>query len=438
MGNIICYQRRLPILPDQLIRGILLQLPVKSLLRFKCVCKSWKTLISESRFANSHLQSSEARQGIWNPLNMGNVVCYQLPLPILPDELILEILLRLPVRSLLGLKCVCKSWKTLISDPRFANNHLRISTADSSMTNQQLLFNVLSEPNKILSYPLNSLLENSSTPDEFVGFSNMMKDNITCGSCNGLLCLYDSFQHCVRLCNPSIRWISKKSPEAFSDDWMIIYYGFGYNKVNDNYKVLVVAENKCSDSPERLTKIYTFGEEDSWRTIKKFPCTSTVPSGEFVSGTLNWMVDNGGVSSNQSVILSFDLEKETYGAVLLPPNDADNVVSMHRLYVLNNCLCVFSETNKTHWVAWLMKQYGVVDSWTKLMIIPHDKFIPSNPSYVDPLFVSKNGVVLLLDAWTNQLVLYNLNSGQLDYHSISTILGLHVHIYHESLISPCF
>jgi F-box interacting protein len=217
---------------------------------------------------------------------------------------------------------------------------------------------------------------------------------------------------------------------------MIIYYGFGYDQVNDKYKVLVVVENKSenkSDSRrERLTKIYTFGgEEDSWKTIQKFPCTSTVPLGEFVSGTLNWMVDNG----DQTVILSFNLEKETYREVLLPQNDADNV-NMHRLYVLNDCLCVFSETNKTHWVAWLMKEYGVVNSWTKLMIIPHDKFLPNYPSLVDPLFVSKNGVVLLLDEWSNQLVLYNMYSGQLDNLSISSMLGLHLHIYHESLISP--
>jgi F-box interacting protein len=318
-------------------------------------------------------------------------------------------------------------------------SHLQISTADPSMTNQHLLFNV---PNEILSYPLNSLFENY----ESVNFSSMMKvkqcyHNITCGSCNGLLCLYDTSQHCVRLFNPSIKWISKKSPEAFSHGWMIIYYGFGYDQVNDKYKVLVVVENKSenkSDSRrERLTKIYTFGgEEDSWKTIQKFPCTSTVPLGEFVSGTLNWMVDNGGVSSNQTVILSFDLEKETYREVLLPQNDTDNV-SMHRLYVLNNCLCVFSETNKTHWVAWLMKEYGVVDSWTKLMIIPHDKFPSNYPSFVDPLFVSKNGVVLLLDEWSNRLVLYNMySSGRLDYLSISSMLGHHLHIYHESLISP--
>ncbi|WJX47754.1 hypothetical protein P8452_34410 [Trifolium repens] len=63
-------------------------------------------------------------------------------------------------------------------------------------------------------------------------------------------------------------------------------------------------------------------------------------------------------------------------------------------------------------------------------------FLPNYPSLVDPLFVSKNGVVLLLDEWSNQLVLYNMYSGQLDNLSISSMLGLHLHIYHESLISP--
>ncbi|RYR28724.1 hypothetical protein Ahy_B01g052885 [Arachis hypogaea] len=52
-----------------------------------------------------------------------------IPLPILPDELIREILLRLPARSLLQLRSVCGSWRTLILISQFANNHVRCSTA---------------------------------------------------------------------------------------------------------------------------------------------------------------------------------------------------------------------------------------------------------------------------------------------------------------------
>ncbi|MCI34852.1 F-box/kelch-repeat protein, partial [Trifolium medium] len=50
------------------------------------------------------------------------------PLPTLPFELIVEILSKLPVKSLMQFQCVCKSWKSLISDPNFAKKHLRMST----------------------------------------------------------------------------------------------------------------------------------------------------------------------------------------------------------------------------------------------------------------------------------------------------------------------
>jgi len=38
----------------------------------------------------------------------------------LPSQLTTEILLKLPIKSLLICRCVCKIWNTLISEPRFA------------------------------------------------------------------------------------------------------------------------------------------------------------------------------------------------------------------------------------------------------------------------------------------------------------------------------
>jgi F-box interacting protein len=88
-----------------------------------------------------------------------------------------------------------------------------------------------------------------------------------------------------------------------------------------------------------------------------------------VNGTLNWVIVKKDVCSNQVVILSFDLEKETYNKVLLPEHDVVYFKVNHMLGVLSNRMCVCFDYNKTNWDFWLMKKYGVVESWTRLMMI---------------------------------------------------------------------
>jgi len=61
------------------------------------------------------------------------------------------------------------------------------------------------------------------------------------------------------LWNPSINLISKSYPTIDG----FIYYGFGYDQVNDKYKLLVV--KAFSHIPETI--IYTFGE-NSFKNVK--------------------------------------------------------------------------------------------------------------------------------------------------------------------------
>ena len=44
---------------------------------------------------------------------------------ILPDEIVFDILLRLPVQALMRFKSVSKSWRDIISDPCFIRSHLK-------------------------------------------------------------------------------------------------------------------------------------------------------------------------------------------------------------------------------------------------------------------------------------------------------------------------
>ncbi|KAB2606091.1 hypothetical protein D8674_005808 [Pyrus ussuriensis x Pyrus communis] len=45
-------------IPEKTLIGILVRLPVKSLLRFLCVCKLWGSLIGSSGFIGTHLNSN--------------------------------------------------------------------------------------------------------------------------------------------------------------------------------------------------------------------------------------------------------------------------------------------------------------------------------------------------------------------------------------------
>ncbi|KAK2439015.1 F-box/kelch-repeat protein [Trifolium repens] len=320
------------------------------------------------------------------------------PSPFLPVELIVEILLRLPVKYLLQFRCVCKLWKTLISKIQFANK--RLAFCDHTT-------------NHYSSYPLKSLFENPSPhviPDSFSGLE--IDDYYILGSCNGFFCVYDTDQCNIIMYNPSTGLKSKRSPKISSPDWSMPYNGFGYDQVNDKYKVLAVVQHDDGDSDDE-----DFGV------------------GNYVSGTLNWFNDIRYKWDKQYLVHSFDLEKETYRELLLP-FVGDDYMCKPSLCVLNDRLCLCF-VNKTHLVVWLMKEYGVVESWTKLMTIPREKLVFLNPfdrcSTVDLLFIS-NGVALLMVS--SELILYNLNSGELDHLLISIFGVLDPQIYCENLISP--
>ncbi|KEH37624.1 putative F-box domain-containing protein [Medicago truncatula] len=110
---------------------------------------------------------------------------------ILLDELIAEILSRLPVKTLMQMKCVCKSLKTLISHPSFVKMHLHRSPRNTHV----LLLPDCANPDEMdlsaVPIPVSHLLESPLA----IGYkypyyllSNMDCDHVI-GSCNGLICL---------------------------------------------------------------------------------------------------------------------------------------------------------------------------------------------------------------------------------------------------------
>ncbi|KAG5604083.1 hypothetical protein H5410_025575 [Solanum commersonii] len=59
---------------------------------------------------------------------------------VLPHEIIIEILLKVPPKSLLKFMCVSKSWVELISSTKFIKNHLKLTANDKEYSHHRIIF----------------------------------------------------------------------------------------------------------------------------------------------------------------------------------------------------------------------------------------------------------------------------------------------------------
>ena len=178
---------------------------------------------------------------------------------------------------------------------------------------------------------------------------------------------------------------------------------------------------------EVKTYVHTVGT-NFWRRILDFPGELYHRSGIFVSGTLNWLI------SNDSSIVSLDLEKESYGELSLPDYGA-LVVLTKSLWVLRDCLSILSSHIGDYSEIWLMKEYGNKDSWTKLLRVPYMGGVGSC-IYTRALYIYKDDQVLL--EFRSKLVVYNSRDGTLKTLRIQRCHGWMLReVYQESLISPC-
>ncbi|MED6206706.1 hypothetical protein PIB30_029441 [Stylosanthes scabra] len=355
------------------------------------------------------------------------------PLPFLPDELVVEILSRLPVKSLVKFRCVCKSWNSLFSDSYFVKKHLQHFTHHN-----RIILSATTAEFHLNSCYLNSLISNPSTtiPEDLnYPVKNKYRHDGIVGSCNGLVC-FAIKGDCVLLWNPSIR-VSKKSP-PLGNNWRpgcFTSFALGYDHVKQDYKVVAVFCDPNQFFSESKVKVYSM-ETNSWRKIQDFPhgVTPYQNSGKFVSGTLNWASNCAiGNSISSWIIVSLDLQKESYREIL-PPDYEKEESSTPTLGVLNECLCMSYDHKRTHFVVWVMKDYGVRESWIKLVTVPYLPN-PEDFSYSGPYYVSDKGEVLLMFEF--DLVLFDPSDRSFKYPRIQNGKGwFDAEVYVETLVSP--
>ncbi|MED6216338.1 hypothetical protein PIB30_006982 [Stylosanthes scabra] len=330
----------------------------------------------------------------------------------LPGDLIREILIRLSVRILVKLRSVCRSWNSLISSHEFAMHHHQRSTLIPSPP--LLCWIQETTTDDAITHSSQSLiLYHQLHPTDGLSLTSLPIEGkrIIRGSCNGFLCLSDSgfpFQT-LTLFNPSTRSVSPPIPFQWPQEDETVFWGFGNDTLHEKYKFVMSCSHSSfpvTDSKVRApVKVCTFGSNPCFKTVDLDRPVFTYKTllgpkdGIFVSGTLNWSVYSGIISLFENLewfVLTFNLETESFGRLSLPIRWQSDCLNNPQLQVLNGCLAVSDRhpSGEILCSVWIMKEYGVEESWTNLFQIPDYVCLTMS---VPPLYISEDHVLLVLE-----------------------------------------
>ncbi|XP_074265258.1 F-box/kelch-repeat protein At3g06240-like [Silene latifolia] len=271
-----------------------------------------------------------------------------------PQELWAEYILpRLPVKTLLRFRCVCKYWCSLIDDPDFIYIHLKQYKKNCEKS-RVLLMECLGYINyKGRRFTVGETLTLKQTT--YVFKTSALYTLI--GSCNGLVLL--GLNHQLKLWNPSVRkCVYLPIPHPFRNTKLIL----GYAPRSDDYKV-VSLKISCSSTRELSLGIYSLNC-DLWRTkickgkgFQKNDFTERICSIYF-EGAAYWC-DHDPYWSVATHLVCFDFDTEELIYIALP-----DVHTLTRcLFLLGESLAVFSVSSVSRSV-WVMEKEGEMRSWS--------------------------------------------------------------------------
>ncbi|CAI9772374.1 unnamed protein product [Fraxinus pennsylvanica] len=251
----------------------------------------------------------------------------------LPCHIMVEIFLKLPVKSLVQCRCACKVWWSLFSDPHFTKLHFsRVPTCFFLHSNRSYKRNSQNLLLVELELPCDdAILRIGNSPD----FPNFGIELV--GSCNGLMCMYDRQNNGpIYVSNPLIgEYLSV--PNSLNDQTFPLVCGLGFSQKDNQYKLIQIVPKLSFDDDKMEAKLWILGS-DTQRSIGDVPFLFSPPSfGTFLHGNLHWVVD---YSRSSKLICCLDLETEQFQALPPPPTYKP---STNRLFcgnpgVLEDCL----------------------------------------------------------------------------------------------------
>ncbi|CAI9118800.1 OLC1v1020413C1 [Oldenlandia corymbosa var. corymbosa] len=350
---------------DLLITDVLARLPAKSVGRFRCVSKPWRSLLSSSHFIKTHLK--------FHIFHDPEKLIFTSPAFCILDPDSLHVI-TLPVDDNNMSKSSDQRKKDSNVSKEVQCPHTKVTFETTPMSNRKYRMNISR---------MNEESVSSEVPCPLVHNSFRMKS-----SCHGLVLLVDIYR--------------------------------GYDHVNDDYKIVALSY----DEPGRVeTSVNVYSAKmESWKRLEVSSLVFDhggphIANGVFVNGRIHCLACHPETRA-YPVIAAFNLARDEFERVqpptvvhehTTPSSELDGSTRKKiKLAVLGGSLAVAVDSNNGMMDIWVMKEYPLQASWIKLTSINYTRFGPHWSC--KPMCLLRDDEIVMRSN-CDTLVAYNFSNG---------------------------
>ncbi|BBH08191.1 F-box associated ubiquitination effector family protein [Prunus dulcis] len=283
----------------------------------------------------------------------------------IPNDIIFDVLTRLPTNSLCHMRCVSKTTLHMVDNPYFATLHTRVylirlswsSRAKRLTALQSLKYSGEHGLTKSKHWHANILSEVGNYQVDFV-------------FCN-LVCLKHEIRNFGLLLNPLRGEVLDLPTNHLLPTYGKKWYGMGFDSITSTHKIVCISEidrYKYLIHRHRdilVAYVYTLGaRSSSWQEIHSVPQCEFSSKNVSAYGDMHWLIDRdvvGGnyvVGENPNYIISFDFKKDEFVWNPYPNSSQGFVRGSHDMHLLNlgGCLAILSSGHLSVEI-WVLRNY---------------------------------------------------------------------------------